>query len=157
MGVRSFLARGWLTMRSMAVCMALCGAVTPAAHAQRIATWALPPCSVAPCDGRIGAIRALGPGGAALMRGASLAADRASPGLAQSDSLASHDTRAEEGAVIGGLAGAVAGGVLFAHFTHRDGAINSTTGTLGGAIVGAGLLGGMGALVGLLVGSAVSH
>lgn len=130
-------------MRSFVLCLLISIAAASSASGQRLATWALPP-SVAVL--RYGSLRLLDLGSA-----------QAVPGVAQGDSLSSHDTRAEEGAVIGGLAGAVAGGVLFAHFTHRDGAVNSGTGTLGGAIVGAGLLGGMGALVGLLVGSALSH
>lgn len=135
-------------MRSFVLCLLISIAAASSASAQRMATWALSPSvTVVRYDGlEERPLRLLDLGSAQVV-----------PSVAQSDSLSSHDTRAEEGAVIGGLAGAVAGGVLFAHFTHRDGAVNSGTGTLGGAIVGAGLLGGMGALVGLLVGSAISH
>jgi hypothetical protein len=135
-------------MRSFVLCLLVSIAAASSVAAQRVATWALPPSVDVLRHGTL-----LGH----PTRLSNLGSAEAVPGVAQSDSLNSHDTRAEEGAVIGGLAGAVAGGVLFAHFTHRDGAVNSGTGTLGGAIVGAGLLGGMGALVGLLVGSAVSH
>jgi hypothetical protein len=79
----------------------------------------------------------------------------APPAVAQADSLIASDTHARTGAIIGGLVGAVGGGVAFAHFTHRVSATNSTTGTLGGAVVGAGLFGTLGALVGLVIGSAV--
>ena len=79
----------------------------------------------------------------------------APPAMRQADSLASRETHVEAGAIIGGLAGAVAGGLAFAHWTHRAGAINTGTGTLGGAVVGAGLIGGLGALAGLLIGSAI--
>jgi hypothetical protein len=75
----------------------------------------------------------------------------------QADSVASRDTHAEAGAIIGGLVGAVAGGLAFAHWTHRAGAVNNGTGTLGGTVVGAGLIGGLGALAGLLIGSAIPH
>jgi len=77
------------------------------------------------------------------------------PGVAQADSLAARDTHAEAGAIMGGLIGAAGGAVAFAHWTHRAGAVNSGTGTLGGAVVGAGVLGGVGALAGLLIGSAI--
>jgi hypothetical protein len=79
----------------------------------------------------------------------------ASPAVAQADSLIANDTHAQTGAIIGGLVGVVGGGVAFAHFTHRTGATNSTTGTLGGAVVGAGLIGTLGALVGLVIGSSI--
>ena len=77
------------------------------------------------------------------------------PALAQADSLAARDTHAQAGAIIGGLMGAAGGAVAFAHWTHRAGAVNSGTGTLGGAVVGAGVLGSLGALAGLLIGSAI--
>jgi hypothetical protein len=82
-------------------------------------------------------------------------AKSASPAVAQADSLIANDTHAQTGAIIGGLVGVVGGGVAFAHFTHRTGATNSTTGTLGGAVVGAGLIGTLGALVGLVIGSSI--
>jgi hypothetical protein len=82
-------------------------------------------------------------------------AKTAPPAVAQADSLIASDTHAQTGAIIGGLAGAVGGGLAFAHFTHRDGATNNTTGTLGGAVVGAGLIGTLGALVGLVIGSSL--
>ncbi len=77
------------------------------------------------------------------------------PAIGQADSLVSRDTHAEAGGIIGGLAGAVVGGVAFAHWTHRAGAVNNGSGTLGGAVVGAGLVGGLGALAGLLIGSGI--
>jgi hypothetical protein len=90
------------------------------------------------------------------MRRLLLAAKPASPAaLAQADSLIATDTHAQTGAIIGGLVGAVGGGLAFAHFTHRAGATNSTTGTLGGAVVGAGLIGTLGTLVGLVIGSSI--
>ena len=79
----------------------------------------------------------------------------APPAMAQADSLIASDTHAQTGALIGGFVGAVGGALAFAHFTHRAGATNSTTGTLGGAIVGAGLIGTLGALVGLVIGSSI--
>lgn len=81
----------------------------------------------------------------------------APPAMAQADSLIASDTHAQTGAIIGGLVGAVAGGLAAAHFTHRAGATNSTTGTLGGAVVGAGLIGTLGALAGLVIGSAIKE
>jgi len=79
----------------------------------------------------------------------------APPAVAQADSLVANDTHAQTGALIGGFVGAVGGALAFAHFTHRAGATNSTTGTAGGAIVGAGLIGTLGALVGLVIGSSI--
>ena len=81
----------------------------------------------------------------------------APPAMAQADSLIASDTHAQTGAIIGGVVGAVAGGLAAAHFTHRAGATNSTTGTLGGAVVGAGLVGTLGALAGLVIGSAIKE
>lgn len=139
-------------------CLVALGAAVPSTlPAQRIVPRAVPDSAPALSAERAGAVGALGmtatgdPVRPAAVRTVS------PPAVVQADSLASTDTRAETGAIIGGLTGALAGGVLFAHFTHRDGAVNNGTGTLGGAIVGAGLLGGMGALVGLLVGGALSH
>jgi hypothetical protein len=76
---------------------------------------------------------------------------------AATDSLlaATRRTWATPAAIAGGIAGAVAGGVAFAHFTHRAGGVNNVWGTAGGAVVGAGLFGGAGALLGLLVGSGI--
>jgi hypothetical protein len=82
-------------------------------------------------------------------------AKTAPPAVAQADSLIATDTHAQAGAMVGGLVGAVGGALAFAHFTHRAGATNSTTGTLGGAVVGVGLIGTLGALVGLVIGSAI--
>jgi len=89
------------------------------------------------------------------MRRVGVRATAAPPGVRRADSLASHDTHAEAGAIIGGVASAVVGGLAFAHWTHRAGAVNNGTGTVGGAVVGAGLVGGLGALAGLLIGSAI--
>ncbi len=82
-------------------------------------------------------------------------AKTAPPAVAQADSLIANDTRAQTGAIVGGFVGAVGGALAFAHFTHRAGGNNSTTGTLGGAVVGAGLIGTLGALVGLVIGSSI--
>jgi len=77
------------------------------------------------------------------------------PAVAQADSVIANDTHAQTGAMVGGFVGAVGGALAFAHFTHRAGGTNSTTGTLGGAVVGAGLIGTLGALVGLVIGSSI--
>ncbi len=66
-------------------------------------------------------------------------ATAAPPAVRQADSLVSRDSHASAGAIIGGLGGAVVGGLAFAHWTHRADAVNSHTGTLGGAVVGAGV------------------
>jgi hypothetical protein len=57
------------------------------------------------------------------------------------------------GAVIGGVGGGLAFAAEFYHFTHRDGALNNTTGDFGGALVGAAFGAAAGALAGLFVGS----
>jgi len=77
------------------------------------------------------------------------------PAVGRADSVIANDSRGQTGAIIGGLFGAIGGGLAAAHFTHRDGSTNSTTGTLGGAVVGAGLIGTLGALVGLVIGSSI--
>jgi hypothetical protein len=82
-------------------------------------------------------------------------AKTAPPAVAQADSLIANDTRAQTGAIVGGFVGAVGGALAFAHFTHRAGGNNSTAGTLGGAVVGAGLICTLGALVGLVIGSSI--
>jgi hypothetical protein len=57
------------------------------------------------------------------------------------------------GAVVGGVGGGLAFAAAFYHFTHRDGALNNTTGDFGGALVGAAFGAAAGALAGLFVGS----
>jgi hypothetical protein len=75
--------------------------------------------------------------------------------LAQADSLIADETHSQTGAIIGGFVGAVGGALAFAHFSHRTGGNNGTTGVLGGTVVGAGLIGTLGALVGLVIGSSI--
>jgi len=62
---------------------------------------------------------------------------------------------ASEGAVVGGVAGALGMGGAFYHFTHRTGAPNSALSDLGGAFVGAVVGAASGALLGAFVGSLV--
>jgi hypothetical protein len=111
---------------------------------------------VDPFNSGIVALGRLGPGLARRVVG-----DRTLSGLERAPRSQASDrdnTGGERGALIGGITGAIAGGVGFAHITHRNGgALNNGTGTLGGAVVGAGLGGGLGALVGFLIGSATSH
>jgi hypothetical protein len=57
------------------------------------------------------------------------------------------------GAVVGGIAGGAVLAGAFYQFSHRDGAVNSTTGNLGGTLVGVGLGAVSGALLGAFVGS----
>ncbi len=126
-------------------------------HAQRLATAAVPASAVelrVASFGPVG-IPTTAPGVA--IRGLLRAAKPTPPAVAQADSLIASDTHAQTGAIIGGLVGALGGGLAAAHFTHRAGATNSTTGTLGGAVVGAGLIGTLGALVGLVIGSAIKE
>jgi hypothetical protein len=102
-----------------------------------------------------GSLRTPTLGAGVALRPLLVSAKSTSPALAQADSLINGDTRAQTGAIIGGLVGVVGGGLAAAHFTHRAGSTNSATGTLGGAIVGAGLIGTLGALVGLVIGSSI--
>src|SRR5258708_29180933 len=142
----------------MSICFLTVGAAAPSAvYAQRIATGVvsrdasqLPLVSFAP----LGALPMMPAHG---RRPVVLWAMNPAAGVEQADSVASRDTHAEAGAIIGGLVGAVAGGLAFAHWTHRAGAVNSGTGTLGGTVVGAGLIGGVGPLAGPLIGSAIPH
>ncbi len=136
--------------------LALIVAVSSTAQAQRILNGVVPTGAVQLRFGSFGSLGLTTSSGDGMRRGLARAT-AAPPTVRQADSLASHETHAEAGAIIGGLVGAVGGGVAFAHWTHRAGAVNSGTGTLGGAVVGAGLLGGLGALAGLLVGSAIPH
>jgi hypothetical protein len=140
----------------MRICTLALGVAAPSAvQAQRLATAVVPPSTV---ELRMASFGSLGtptvPAGVAMRR-LLLPAKTAPPGVAQADSLTANDTHAQKGSIIGGLVGAVGGGLAFAHFTHRAGGTNSTTGTLGGAVVGAGLIGTLGALVGLVIGSAI--
>jgi MFS family permease len=57
------------------------------------------------------------------------------------------------GAVVGGITGGAVFAVAFYQFSHRDGAVNSTTGNLGGTLVGFALGAASGALLGAFVGS----
>src|SRR5260370_871696 len=130
-------------------------AVPSAVHAQRMAPAVMP---TSPAELRVAnsvslraATMSAGVGTQRLL----VSAKPAPPALAQADSLIASDTHAQTGALIGGFVGAVGGALAFAHFTHRAGATNSTTGTVGGAIVGAGLIGTLGALVGLVIGSSI--
>ncbi len=125
-----------------------------AIQAQTIVTAVVPTSTLQPPAARFGKLGALiSPGGGTRL--ADVKGTAAPPALGQADSLASRDAHAEAGAIIGGLTGAIAGGLAFAHWTHRAGAVNNGTGTLGGAVVGAGLVGGLAALAGLLIGSAI--
>jgi len=142
----------------MRTCVLALVVVAPSAvQAQRIATRVTPTNVSQLRVGRFGWLEALtmnsGAGVPRLL--AQGTADRRAVG--EADSIASRETNAEAGAVVGGLAGAIVGGLAFAHWTHRAGAVNSGTGTLGGALVGAGLVGGLGALAGLLIGSGIPH
>jgi hypothetical protein len=56
---------------------------------------------------------------------------------------------------VGGVGAGVAFAVGFYHFTHRTGAINNASGTLGGTLVGAAIGAAGGALFGAFVGSLV--
>lgn len=137
-------------------CALALGIAAPSAvHAQRMTTAVMP---ATPAELRLASVGSL-PARTITARIALhqllVPAKPAPPAVAQADSLIASDTHAQTGAIIGGLVGAVGGGLAFAHFTHRDGAANSTTGTFGGAVVGAGLIGTLGALVGLVIGSAI--
>jgi hypothetical protein len=57
------------------------------------------------------------------------------------------------GTIVGGVGGSIVLAVAFYHFSHRTGAINNATGTLGGTLVGAALGAASGALFGAFVGS----
>lgn len=135
--------------------LALLIATPSAVHAQRMTTAVVP---TSPVEPRLASLESVPTptitAGIAVYRGL-VPAKPAPPAVAEADSLIASDTHAQTGAIIGGLVGAVGGGLAFAHFTHRDGATNSTTGTLGGALVGAGLMGTLGALVGLVIGSSI--
>lgn len=66
-----------------------------------------------------------------------------------------HESWSRTGAIIGGTGGALAFAAAFYKFSHRDGAVNHTEGTLGGTLVGAagGAVGG--ALLGSFIGSLI--
>jgi hypothetical protein len=130
-------------------------AVPSAVHAQRLTTAGMP---TSPAELRVSSLGSLWAStmtAGITMQTLLVPAKAAPPAVAQADSLIASDTHAQTGALIGGFVGAVGGGLAAAHFTHRAGATNSTTGTLGGAVVGAGLVGTLGALVGLVIGSAI--
>ena len=65
------------------------------------------------------------------------------------------ETWSKTGAVMCGVGGGLAFAGAFYHFTHRDGALNNTTGTLGGTLVGASFGAAGGALFGAFVGSLI--
>lgn len=146
--------RGWL----MRTCTLALGIAAPATvHAQRIAPALLPASAVELPVASFGSLGAPPTTLGVAMRTPLLASKTAPPAVAQADSLLANDTHAQTGAIIGGFVGALGGGLAAAHFTHRAGGTNSTTGTLGGAVVGAGLIGTLGALVGLVIGSAIKE
>jgi hypothetical protein len=140
----------------MRICTLALGVAAPsAAQAQRMATAVLPPSAV---ELRVASFASLATSTMAAevaMRRVLFPAKIALPAVMQADSLIANDTHAQTGAIIGGFVGAVGGGLAFAHFTHRTGGNNSTIGTLGGTVVGAGLIGTLGALVGLVIGSSI--
>jgi hypothetical protein len=74
-------------------------------------------------------------------------------GAAPDSSAPTRRTWSETGAIVGGVGGSAALAVAFYHFTHRNGAINGKTGTVGGTLVGAALGAAGGALLGAFVGS----
>ena len=74
---------------------------------------------------------------------------------AASESTAARETWSSTGAWVGGIGGAITFGAAFYTFTHRDGAVNNTTGTLGGTMVGAAFGAAGGALLGAFVGSLI--
>jgi hypothetical protein len=138
------------------MCALALGIAAPSAvHAQRIATAVVPTSAVELPVASFESVPAPTITAGIAVHQRLVPAKPAPPAVAQADSLIASDTHAQTGAIIGGLVGAVGGGVAFAHFTHRASATNSSTGTLGGAVVGAGLFGTLGALVGLVIGSAV--
>jgi hypothetical protein len=144
--------RGCLT-RTCALALSLAAPV--AAHAQRIATEVA---STSALELRLANLGSLETATIKAERGMHhllLPTRTAPPAVAQADSAIASDSHAQTGAIMGGLLGALGGGLAFAHFTHRAGGTNTTTGTLGGAVVGAGLIGTLGALAGLVIGSAV--
>jgi hypothetical protein len=140
----------------MPICTLALGVAAPsAARAQRMATAVVPPSAVELRVASFGSLRAAATTAGVAIHPLILPAKRAPLAMTQADSLIANDSRAQTGAIIGGLVGIVGGGLAAAHFTHRAGATNSTTGTLGGAVVGAGLIGTLGALVGLVIGSSI--
>lgn len=144
--------RVWL----MQTCALALGIAAPSAvHAQRIAKEVVPPSALELRVATFGSVSAPTITAGIVLHQRLVPAKTAPPAVAQADSLIASDTHAQTGAIIGGLVGAVGGGLAFAHFTHRDGATNTTTGTVGGAFVGAGLIGTLGALVGLVIGSSI--
>jgi hypothetical protein len=74
-------------------------------------------------------------------------------GAAPDSSAPARRSWSETGAIVGGVGGSAALAVAFYHFTHRNGAINGKTGTVGGTLVGAALGAAGGALLGAFVGS----
>src|SRR5580704_17983100 len=55
---------------------------------------------------------------------------------AVAESSATQQTWSGAGAIIGGVGGGAAFAAAFYKFSHRDGAVNHTEGTLGGTLVG---------------------
>jgi|SRR5438445_5747724 len=74
---------------------------------------------------------------------------------AHAESVAVRETWSKTGAVVCGVGGGLAFAGAFYHFTHRNGALNNTTGTLGGTLVGASFGAAGGALFGAFVGSLI--
>jgi hypothetical protein len=150
------LEEGLMRVCLLRICMLALGVAAPSAvHAQRMAMGVMPPISAdlrAASFGSLG-VPTLPPG--ATMHWLLVPMKSAVPAVAHADSLIANDTHAQTGAIIGGFVGAVGGGLAFAHFTHRTGGNNSTIGNLGGTVVGAGLIGTLGALVGLVIGSSI--
>jgi hypothetical protein len=150
------LEEGLMRVCLLRICTLALGVAAPsAAHAQRMATAVVPPSAVELRVARFASLGTPPMTAQVAMRRVLLPAKMALPAVTQADSFIANDTRAQTGAIIGGFVGAVGGGLAAAHFTHRAGATNSTTGTLGGAVVGAGLIGTLGALVGLVIGSSI--
>jgi hypothetical protein len=140
----------------MRICALALGVAAPSAlQAQRIPTGVVPTSAAELRVVSFGSLGVLKTTVGVEMHQLLVAANAAPPAVTQADSLIASDTHAQTGAIIGGFVGAVGGGLAFAHFTHRAGGNNSTTGTLGGAVVGAGLIGTLGALVGLVIGSSI--
>ena len=74
---------------------------------------------------------------------------------ARESSGAARRSWAGTGAMLGGVGGGVVFFAAFYHFTRRTGAVNGTTGTLGGALTGASFGAAAGALFGAFIGSLI--
>jgi len=71
------------------------------------------------------------------------------------ESAAVRQSWSRTGAWVCGIGGGLAFAGAFFHFTHRNGAVNNTTGNLGGTVVGASFGAAGGALFGAFVGSLI--